>query len=123
MLKSLLRIPHDKVMLRSSPIAQPERYTTESIWLSSLRNFGGSQVLRGITRPLIAVTVASTLIALIQSLTGTLPGGRAGKSLVQMHSLLGGALSLLLGQCQPHAMHVARTRCVSVSTRKALCSC
>jgi predicted membrane chloride channel (bestrophin family) len=97
MLKTLLRIPHDKVMLRSSPIAQPERYSTDSIWFSSLKNFGGSQVLRSIWRPLLAVTFCSTLIALIQSLTGTLPGGRAGKSLVQMHSLLGGALSLLLG--------------------------
>ena len=48
MLKTLLRIPHDRVMLRSSPIAQPERYTTRSIWFSSLANFSGSQVLRGI---------------------------------------------------------------------------
>ena len=96
MLKSLLRIPHDKVMLRSSPIAQPERYTTGSIWFSSLKNFSGSQVLRGILSPLLAMTLCSALVALIQLTTGVLPGGRAGKSLVQMHSLLGGALSLLL---------------------------
>ena len=53
MLKSLLGIPHDRVMLRSSPIAQPERYTTRSIWASRLRNLGGSQVLRGILPPLM----------------------------------------------------------------------
>ena len=96
MLKTLLRIPHDKVMLRSSPVAQPERYTTESIWFSSLANIGGSQVLRGIFKPLLAVAITSGAIACIQMMTGNLPGGRAGKSLVGVHSLLGGALSLLL---------------------------
>ena len=96
MLKKLLNIPHDRVMLRNSPIAQPERYTTDSIWLSSLRNFGGSQVLRGIANPLVAISVTSSLVALIHGTTGILPAGRASKSLVQMHSLLGGALSLLL---------------------------
>ena len=44
MITTLLRIPHDKVLPRSSSIAQPQRYSTDSIWLSSLRNIGGSQV-------------------------------------------------------------------------------
>ena len=73
-----------------------ERYTTKSIWLSSLRNIGGSQVLRGISSPLLCITFISMLVALLHAFTGLLPAGTASKSLVQMHSLLGGALSLLL---------------------------
>lgn len=96
MLKQMLKVPHDKVMLRSSPVPQPERYTTKSIWLSSLRNFHGSQVLRGIFNPLMCISITSLFVALLHASTGLLPAGRASKSLVQMHSLLGGALSLLL---------------------------
>ena len=64
--------------MRSTPIAQPQRYTTKSIWLSSLRNIGGSQVMREIINPLVTVTVAAGLIACLQMFTGSLPGGRAG---------------------------------------------
>ena len=39
----------------------PVRYTTRSIWLSSLCNIGGSQVLRGILQPLLAVTATALL--------------------------------------------------------------
>ena len=99
MLKALLRLPQDSVCGTSRALnercAHPERYTTRSIWLSSLRNIGGSQVLRGILQPLVAVTAMSALVAAIWG-SLALPGGRAGKSLAQMHSLLGGALSLLL---------------------------
>ena len=74
----------------------PVRYTTRSIWLSSLCNIGGSQVLRGILQPLLAVTATALLVACIQLFWGVVPGRTLGKSLAQMHTLLGGALSLLL---------------------------
>ena len=100
MLQALLRLPQDSVCGTTRALHErclhPERYTTRSIWLSSLKNIGGSQVLRGILQPLAAVTATSIAIAALQIMYGALPGGRAGKSLAQMHSLLGGALSLLL---------------------------
>ena len=98
MLSALLPVLTDSSPSQSgvaSPL-QPERYTTRSIWLSSLRNIGGSQVLRGIMPPLLAVTCTSALVAVIHCVSGALPVGRASKALAQMHSLLGGALSLLL---------------------------
>jgi len=55
-----------------------------------------SEVLRGILQPLVITTATALAAALLDIFTGTVPGRQASKSLVQMHSLLGGALSLLL---------------------------
>ena len=100
MIKKMLRIPHSRVMLRSTSIPQPQRYTTKSMWLSTLRNFPQSEVLRGIAQPLFAVVAVGLAVALVASLpslsTWTRPRYELAKSLAQMHSLLGGALSLLL---------------------------
>lgn len=57
---------------------------------------GDSEVLRGIMQPLFVTTLTALSVALLDITTGTVPGRGASRSLVQMHSLLGGALSLLL---------------------------
>ena len=88
MLKTLLQIPHDAVMMRTRSFSTPERYTTKTIWLSSLMNIHQSDVLVGILPPLTVVTCTSIVVALLRS---SFPGVQAGKSLAQMHSLLGGA--------------------------------
>mmetsp|Transcript_36084 Transcript_36084/g.81892 ORF Transcript_36084/g.81892 Transcript_36084/m.81892 type:complete len:194 (-) Transcript_36084:76-657(-) len=96
LLKTLLNIPHGKVVVRRGNLAQPERYSTQTIWLSTLLNFAQSEVLVGIGQPLFWASFISLLTATAQVRTAGMPGGQASKSLVQMHSLLGGALSLLL---------------------------
>ena len=80
-----------------------ERYTSESLWVSSLRNFGRSQVLEAIMKPLVAITAFSLLVALVHlgfvSTSVAMPwgfGACIARGGVKMHSLLGGALSLLL---------------------------
>jgi len=47
-------------------------------------------------QPLFVTTLTALGVALLDITTGTVPGRGASRSLVQMHSLLGGALSLLL---------------------------
>jgi len=64
--------------------------------LTSLWTMRDSEVLRGILQPLVITTATALAAALLDIFTGTVPGRQASKSLVQMHSLLGGALSLLL---------------------------
>ena len=54
------------------------------------------QVLSGILQPLLLTTTASLAVALFDSVADGVPGKSASKALFQMHSLLGGALSLLL---------------------------
>uniref|UniRef100_A0A7S4EV38 EF-hand domain-containing protein n=2 Tax=Chrysotila carterae TaxID=13221 RepID=A0A7S4EV38_CHRCT len=93
MVESLLQIPFGSLAVRSRSFVTPERYTTRTLWFSSVWNILNSQVLRNIIQPLLAVTFTSIIVALTRS---AFPGVQAGKSLVQMHSLLGGALSLLL---------------------------
>ena len=85
MLKDMLQIPSDLVMVRRNPaIAQPERYSTTSIWLSTLRNFPSSEVLRDISSPLCWASFGALLTATIQRFAVIgLPGGTASRSLVQ----------------------------------------
>ena len=101
MSKTLLGIPIDSVLM------QRDRYSSENLWLSGLRSFGRSSVLRAILQPLLSISAFSFLVALTHYLcmgsaalmTLQHPFG-LGKSLarggIKMHSLLGGALSLLL---------------------------
>ncbi|EOD10934.1 hypothetical protein EMIHUDRAFT_215245 [Emiliania huxleyi CCMP1516] len=71
-------------------------HSTRSIWLSSLKTLRHSEVLSGILQPLLLTTTASLGVALFDSVADGVPGKSASKALFQMHSLLGGALSLLL---------------------------
>jgi len=90
-------LPPPQLTPRRGKLTPPERYSTRTIWLSTLLNIAHSEVLVGIAQPLFWATVSATVTATTALFFARLlPFGQASKSLGQMHSLLGGALSLLL---------------------------
>lgn len=97
MLKASLRLPTDSVLQAR------ERYSSSSLWLSSMRNFQRSTVLQAIMAPLLGIASFSLAVAIThhcsRGLLAQAPfqfGACMARGGVKVHSLLGGALSLLL---------------------------
>ena len=89
----------------SSVLTLRERYSSSSLWLSSLGNFGRSTVLQAIRGPLLGISAFSLFVAVVhiacmrQAFIVPWPdavGACIARGGVKMHTLLGGALSLLL---------------------------
>ena len=86
-----------------SVLAKRERYSSETLWFMSLRNFGRSTVLQAVLQPLLGTSLFALLVALVHyaAINSSLKipwafGACLARGGVKMHSLLGGALSLLL---------------------------
>ena len=57
MLKGMLRLPMPALLIKR------DRYSSQSLWLSSLSNFGRSTVLQAIMQPLLGITLFALLVA------------------------------------------------------------
>lgn len=97
MLEALLQIPHDEVLVRTGALAQAQRYTTSSLWLHTILTLHRSTLLRRIVRPVAACTLWSALLVVLVRQGLAKPSGALGLLLwPRVHTLLGGALGLLL---------------------------
>lgn len=97
MLESLLQIPHDEVLQRTGALAQAQRYTTSSLWFHTLLTIPKSTLLRRIWQPVLCITSWSGLIAFLVRFGFVRQSGVLGFLLwPKVHTLLGGALGLLL---------------------------
>lgn len=97
MLEDLLQIPHDEVLVRTGALAQARRYTTSSLWLHALLTMHKSSLLRHIVQPVAATATWSALLVGLSRVGWLTPNGPLSLLLwPKIHTLLGGALGLLL---------------------------